>query len=136
MAAHGKNGYISIGGGVLTGYVNTTQIARGVDTHDTTVYGNDAHRFNGGLLNNSGSMGGFFDSAAVTGSASVLEPIVSAAVAVELIWRPEGTGAGKPEDTAQVIITNYVESAPVADMITWTADFVVDGEITRSVQGP
>ena len=53
---------------------------------------------------------------------------------VELIYRPEGAGTGKPEKTVDVLVMGYKESTPVDDMITWTADLQLSGDVVKSTQ--
>jgi hypothetical protein len=62
----------------------------------------------------------------------VIEPLLGTVVAFE--WRPEGTGAGLPESTGNVLVQSYDETAPVADMISWTSTLETDGDVTVADQ--
>jgi hypothetical protein len=65
----------------------------------------------------------------------VLRPLVGAA-AFEVIYHPEGsTGAGKPVATVDVLVTSYEESAPVADMVTFTAELQLSDDIADTAVG-
>lgn len=131
---HGKDTYVSLGGDDISTYTNNSQITKGADSHDTTTYGADGHEFEGGLENSTITLAGVYDNTALTGPRAVIMPLVG--TKVEFIRRPEGTGSGKPEDTADVVVTSYVETNPVADMVTWSADLQVSGVITSSTQAP
>lgn len=114
---HGKDTYISLNGSDLSAFCNTSSFGRKVDKHDVTTYGKNDHVYSGGLGDGSASMGGIYDNTA-TGPRDVIEPLIG--TVVELIRRPEGTGSGLPQDTVDVLVEEYVETNPVADMVTWS----------------
>lgn len=131
---HAKDTYVSLDDNDLSTHTNTSQVTKGADSHDTTTYGADGHEYEGGLENSTITMAGVYDSTALTGPRAVIMPLVG--TKVEFVRRPEGTGSGKPEDTAQVVVTSYVETSPVADMVTWSCDMQVSGTIVSSTQAP
>ena len=53
---------------------------------------------------------------------------------MSLVYRPEGTGSGKPEAEVDVLVSSYEESAPVADMITFTAELQGSDDIDDTAQ--
>src|SRR6187455_1286917 len=103
---HGRSTYVSLAGTNLSAFVTTSSFERTGDKHDVTTYGKNAHVFNGGLLSGSATMSGIYDNTASTGPRAVIEPLVS--TVVQYIRRPEGTGAGRPQDRVNVIIDKYV----------------------------
>ncbi|PSL02883.1 hypothetical protein CLV30_109191 [Haloactinopolyspora alba] len=129
---HGKNTVITLGGDDLSAYTNNSELTRSADSHDVTTYGNDAHVFEGGLKNGTATMSGIYDNTADTGPRAVVEPLVG--TVVELVRQPEGAGSGLPQDTVQVLVTNYVETNPVADMVTWSAELQLSGTIDTTPQ--
>lgn len=128
---HGKGIFVSVGGVDLSKFSNNTQFPREADVHDTTTYGNDAHRYNGGLLDGTFVLQGFYDND-VAGPAVTLEPMLG--TTVEVIYQPEGAGTGRPTRTFDVVVGKYDETAPVANMITWQCDMTIDGDVVKSVQ--
>lgn len=130
--AHGKDTEISVGGDDLTQYTDTSQFTRGADSHDVTTYGKDDHVFGPGLGTGGFTMGGVYDSTASTGPAAKLESVRK--TTTEIIRKPEGTGTGKPTQTFDAVLTSYVETAPVADYIRWTAEFTVSDAIVTTTQ--
>ena len=128
---HGKNTFISLNGSDLSPYTNTSTFGRGADSHDVTTYGKEDHVFQGGLGLNTASMGGIYDNGA-TGPRDVIEPLVG--TVVTMIRRPEGTRSGKPQDSVSVIITSYVETSPVADMVTWSCEMQPSDAVTSTNQ--
>jgi len=129
---HGKNTYISLNAVNLSSYCNTSTLTRTADSHDVTAYGLDDHAYQGGLKDGTASIGGIYDNTAAVGPAAVIKPLIG--TVVPLIRRPDGTGAGKAQQSLSVLVTNYVETSPVADMVTWTADFQKTGPINDTAQ--
>jgi hypothetical protein len=129
---HGKGVFVSLDANDLSTFCNTSTPERTSDSHDVTTYGKDAHVFNGGLLNGSGSIGGFYDSSTSSGPRAVIEPLLG--TVVTYIDRPEGTGTGKPSRSVDVLVLKYTETRPVADMITWSADLQFSDDVTISTQ--
>jgi hypothetical protein len=48
--------------------------------------------------------------------------------------KPEGTGVGKPLETFDAVLEQYVETNPVADFIKWSAKFTVSDAIATTTQ--
>lgn len=114
---HGKDTFVSLNASDLSAFANTSTLTRKADKHDVTTYGKDDHVYTGGLGDGAFSMGGIYDNTA-SGPRDVIEPLIG--TVVELIRRPEGTGSGLPQDTVDVLVEEYVETNPVADMVTWS----------------
>lgn len=129
---HGKRTYNSLDGHDLSSYGTNSEYGRKADTHDTTVYGLDSHRYDGGLLDGTVKLDGLYDTDASAGPRAVIQPLL--ATTVTFIRRPEGTGTGKPQDSMSVVVTEYNESSPVADMVKWTAALQISGDVTSTTQ--
>ena len=132
MFVHGKTTFISLDGDNLSTFVKTSELGRSADDHDVTTYGKNAHVYAGGLLDGKATMAGIYDNTAVTGPRAVIEPLIG--TVVQLIRRPEGTGAGKPQDTVNVLVTDYKETNPVADMVTWECEMKCSDDVASTVQ--
>jgi len=129
---HGKNTFVSVGGTDLSDFTDSSELNRTADSHDTTTYGNDSHRKSGGLLDGKFTMSGTYDNTASTGPRAVLEPKLGTTTAV--VRQPEGTGAGKPQDSFNAVLVSYVETSPTADMVKWSAEFEIDGDVNSEAQ--
>jgi hypothetical protein len=129
---HGKDTFISLNGANLSTFVNNSELSREADEHDLTTYGKSAHVVGGGLLTGKASMSGIYDNTAGTGPRAVIRPLIG--TNVTLIRRPEGTGTGKPQDSATVHVKNYVETNPVADYVAWSCEMTVSDTVTSSTQ--
>jgi hypothetical protein len=128
---HGSNTVLLVDGNDLTAFTSDSEIDRKADFHDVTPYGATAHIKDGGLEDGSGTMSGtFYDDA--TGPRAVLEPLTG--TKVTLVRRPAGTGTGKPQDSVDVVITGYKETAPSAGMISWVATFELADAVDATAQ--
>jgi hypothetical protein len=130
---HGKGTAVSIDGDDLSAFSNSVQFNRSADSHDVTTFGKTSKVYQSGLKDGQATIEGIYDSTTGTGPGAVLRPLVGGA-AVPLEYQPEGISTGKPTSTVDVIVTAYEETAPVADMITWSATFQMSDDITDSVQ--
>jgi hypothetical protein len=129
---HGKDTAVSVNSVDLSAFTNSTDFNTDADVHDTTTYGQAAHTFQAGLTNGTVTLKGIYDSGA-SGPGKTLRPLLGGA-SVTLLYKPEGTGTGKPSRSVSVVVKSYNESAPVADMITWQADLQMTGAITDTTQ--
>lgn len=129
---HGKNTFISLAGANLSPYVNTSELSRESDEHEVTTYGKGAHVVSGGLLGGKATMAGIYDNTAGTGPRAVIRPLIG--TVVQLIRRVEGTGTGKPQDTANVLVKSYVETNPVADNVMWSCEMTLSDDVVSTVQ--
>lgn len=130
---HGKSAYVSVDGDDLSAYANSVTFTRTGDSHETTTFGANSKTYAPGLKDATATIEGIYDNTALTGPGAVLRPLLGGA-AVTLVYRPEGTGTGKPQASVSAVVTSYEETVPVADMVTWSAEFQFTGDITDSTQ--
>lgn len=129
---HGKGSVSTLGGSDLSVYSNQVEWKRTADSHDVTTFGKNSHVKQGGLLDGTATISGIYDNTATVGPRPVINPKVG--TVVTMIWRPEGTGSGKPQESVSVLVTGYSESSPVADMVTWTCDVEHSDDVTSTTQ--
>ena len=130
---HGKNTVVLLGGVDLTSYSNNSQLDFEPDNHDTTTYGKNSHVFSAGLLNGSATVSGFYDSSQSAGPRAVIKPLLGVSD-VAFVHRPEGSGAGLPQDAVNCVIKKYTQTHPVADMITWSVDLQFSDDVNSANQ--
>lgn len=128
---HGKDTVIKLNDVDLSAFCNTSEITREADSHDVTTYGNNAHVFEGGLLNGTASFAGYYDDGA-TGPKATIEPLIG--TVVTLVRQPIGTGPGLPQTSVSVLVTQYVETNPVADKIAWSCELQLSGDVNSTPQ--
>jgi hypothetical protein len=129
---HGKDTYISLDGDDLSAFANSSDLTRKADKHDVTTYGKDDHVYQGGLGDGEANISGIYDNTAATGPRAVIEPLVG--TVVPLVRRPEGTGSSLPQDTVDVLVEEYVETSPVADMVTWSVKLQLSDAVDSTAQ--
>jgi hypothetical protein len=128
---HGSETYVSLNGTNLSTFTNNTEYEKNSDEHDVTTYGKNSHVFAGGLKGGTATISGVYDNGAA-GPRAIIEPLVGTVVA--FVHRPEGTGSGLPQDTVNVLVKTYKESAPVADMRLWTSELTFSDDVTSADQ--
>ena len=126
---HGKGTVISVGGDDMSAFGTSCEFVIKADAHDVTTFGQTAKVFSGGLTESSLKLSGTYDDTA-TGPRGVLEPLVG--TTTEVVYQPEGVGAGNPTRTLDAVLVSYTESAAVADMIKYEAEFTGSGAVATT----
>ena len=130
---HGKGTAVSLDGNDLSAYSNSVTFTRTADTHETTTFGKSAKTYVAGLTDGTASIEGFYDSSTEAGPAAVIQPLIGGDP-VELVYMVEGESAGKPSSTVEVLVTSYEQSAPVADMVTFSVELQFSDDIADATQ--
>ncbi len=131
---HGKDTVILVNTIDLSSFCKGSDLDTGADEHDTTVYGQSGHRYRTGLTDGSFSIEGFFDDGASNTPETVLRPLLGDNEGTAIEYRPEGTGSGLSEFSFTGVLTSFQTSAPVDDMVTFTAEFKVSGAVDNTDQ--
>jgi hypothetical protein len=125
---HGKDTVILLAGNDISQYTNTTSREDETQVHKTTGYGAARESYQSGLGDGTFTIGGVYNDA-VGGPARIIKPLKVAGAAVTFIYRPEGTGSGKAQDSVQVLIKTFNISSPVGDNVAWTAELQMSGDL-------
>ena len=129
---HGKDTEITIFGDDLTQYTNASDLERSADSSDTTTYGAEHHRHEGGLKDGTFKCSGFYE----VGANGPHQTLAAAVGTVgEIIRKVEGTGSGKPTETWDALLVKYTESSPVAEFVQWSAEFENNEYPVETTQG-
>lgn len=129
---HGKNTFVSVNAADLSAFTNSSELKREGDKHDVTCFGQVAHKYQSGLTDGTFAMKGVYDDGPTTPQ-TVLMGLLGGGL-VELVYRPEGTGSGKPHYTFDVIVTTYEETGEVAEMIKWAAECQISEAVAIGTQ--
>lgn len=129
---HGKNAAVWIGTNDISAYLDQADKSTDVDTSETTTFGKGWKTFIAGLIGSSTSIGGSYDGTASTGPAALMETAIANGTAWPWKVFPGGSASGQRQHSFNALITNYSESSPVGDKVTWSAEILADGTVTSS----
>lgn len=129
--AHGKETNITVASHNISPFTNQSEMTRGAAGHNVTAYGKSDEAWSGGIRSGKFTCSGLYDKTETTGTA-VLDPLVGQVVPI--VRRPAGVGDGLPMQSFNGLMVSYVETAPVSDIVTWSAEFTVSGGVVRTVQ--
>lgn len=126
---HGKYAEVTVNSVDLSSFSDSVELSIDVDTAETSTFGVDWKTHIPGLAGATVELTGNYDPTATTGPASALSALIGAApFAVEV--HPGGDVNGQIEHTFNAILTNYSESSPVGDKVTFSASLLVTGAVT------
>ncbi len=109
----------------LSNVLNSVDFPETIETAETTAFGATSKSYIVGLRDATISVSGLWD-ATVDGYIIGTEPATRS-----FIFGPAGTTGGNVKYTGEAILTNYSVSAPVADVVTFSLDLQVTGNVTR-----
>ncbi len=130
---HGKSSVFKLdnSGGSLTDistYVNSVDFPETADVAETTTLGSSSKSYIVGLKDATLSISGLWD-ATIDG---ILGAVVGQTASLSFEYSPEGTGSGAVKYTGECILTSYSQSSPVGDVVGFSADMQVSGDVTRA----
>lgn len=126
---HGRLAFFKLATTDLSAVMDSIDFDHGSDVHDTTTYGKTYKTKTGGLKEGSFSIGGLYDSTAVTGPETVIPPLVGTVAVFE--YGPEGNTPTKVKYSGSVVVEKYTQSAPVGDMVRWKATLQTTDTVTK-----
>lgn len=131
MKYHGHNAFLSVDGVELSAFLNEVTWPNDRDVAESSTFGQAAKTYVAGLSDSTIDLGGIWDDTAVSGPDVVLPPLLADDAPVEVIFGPAGDAVGKRRFTAQAILTSYETTAPIGDVVAFSASFQVTGPVTR-----
>ena len=131
---HGKNGRLLLDDMALSGYLKGWEHSTEREMADVTIEGDGGHKFIPGLDSGSLSLDGVFDNtAAATGQDATLNTALGASSASVITAAPEGFALGKRVIPISARESNYANSSPVGDAVTFAASWMSEGEVDVGV---
>ena len=125
--------YFSVDGTNIAAYCSSIDVSYTVDELETTTFAAGGHTYLGGMTGGSVSVSGSYDDGS-GGPKAIVEPLMRDGDLVTAVYRPEGTGTGKPQQSFSVLVTTYGESSAVGEIIKWSSEMKVSGAVTDSTQ--
>lgn len=130
---HGKNAAISVDAKLLSAFCDNAEFGVEAALADVTTFGSTWTSAIKGLLSGTLTLSGSYDPTATTGPSAVLWAAMTADTASAVIYYPGGNTTGQRSYTFSAFISNYKESAAVADKVTFSADFTITGAVVGAV---
>ena len=109
----------------LSNVLTSVDFPEVIETAETTAFGATSESYIVGLRDASISVSGLW-AATVDGYIIGTEPATRS-----FIFGPAGSTSSNVKYTGECILTNYSVSAPVADVVTFSLDLQVTGNVTR-----
>lgn len=130
QSSHGRKTKLSIATADVSPWTNASEFGRGADAAETTAYGSEGHEFGNedNLKAHTFTCSGWYDVTETTGTEAVLGGQEGQVLAIE--YGPEGSASGKPKHTFSAQLSKFTLSSPVADIVKWSADWKVSGDVT------
>ena len=127
---HGKSTHFEIDdtGGTsrdISDTLTSVDFPETIDTAETTAFGSTSRSYIVGLRDATISISGIWD-ATVDSYFIGTEPATRS-----FIYGPAGDTASNVKYSGECILTSYAISNPVGDVVTFSADFQVTGNVTR-----
>jgi hypothetical protein len=117
-------------GGTLTdisAYCDNVDFPQVVETAETTTFGDASKDYIVGLRDATISIGGKWDAVLD----AVLAPILGQAASVSFQYGPAGSTVSNVRYTGECFCTSYQVAGAVGDVVTFSAEFQVTGNVTR-----
>jgi hypothetical protein len=133
MAVHGKGTKFFVNQYDLSGFLNSADIPRDVDTPEVTTFGNNDRKYITGLRNSTLSVSGFWSG---TSSLAVdaLSTLLGKTTGLNITYAPQGLGStGKITYSVQAIKTNYTATSPVDGAAAVSIDFQGNDVVSRGI---
>ncbi len=117
----------------LTSFVDSVDLKHSVGVAKTTTMGSEVETYVSGQSDGTLSISGKWDGTATTGPHAILTGLIGLETTSSFEYGPSGSTSGMVKKTGECFLTGYVVSAPVGDVVTFTADFQITGAITEGV---
>lgn len=129
---HGKAAQVYVGTNEISSYLDQADKSTDVDTAETTTFGKGWKTYLAGLIGSTLSVSGSYDGTATTGPAAIFETCIANGTAWPIKFFPGGSASGQRQHSFNALVTNYSESSPVGDKVTFSAELLADGTVTST----
>jgi len=133
---HGKDSYFAIEDSGATTlrdvgqYCDSIDFGRETALAKSTTIGLEDETYLSGLSGATISLAGKWDDAATTGPHAVLNSLVGLDLSVGFEFGPAGNGTGKAKLSGECFLESYATSAPLEDVVKFTASLRITGAVT------
>lgn len=135
--AHGKGAAFQLDNSAgslvdLSTYLDEVSFPRTIETGETTTFQSTSKTYVVGLRDATVSLSGKYDPTADAHFSGVDSALAAGSIdSVSFEYGPAGSASGAVKYSGEALLTSYEVSAPVADVITFSAELQVTGDVTR-----
>lgn len=110
-------------------YCDELSFPEEMDASQTTTFGQTAHTYVVGMKDTTASVSGKFDPALD----DIIGPLLGHETPIDFEYGPVGPDTGDPKYTGKCYVTSYEITSSVSDVVTFSAEFQVTGDVVRTV---
>ena len=125
--SHGRQTAVLLDAFNLSAFLNEASTSSGLETSETTAFGQNAKTYIPALRDATVSLSGMFSAASTGALDPVMESILSSATDSVLTVAPQGLALGRRAVMCAVQETSYEISASVADVVAANVELQADG---------
>jgi hypothetical protein len=129
---HGKQTILKIGTNDISLATKTSNFSGSADIHDSSGYGLQSRTKAGGMKDGTFTASGSYDTGATTGTPATMEG--KEGTSFSFTRQVAGAGTGKPQEVFTALLAKFDVSAPFDDMVTWSGEWSVSGDVARTAQ--
>lgn len=116
----------------LSSYLDEVSFPRSIETGETTTFQDTSKTYVVGLRDSTLSLSGKYDPTADAHFSAVDANLAAGSISsVSFEYGPAGSASGAIKYSGEALLTSYEVSSPVADVITFSAELQVTGDVTR-----
>jgi len=101
------------------------------ELNDVTALGDDGRMRYPSVENAVFRISGWWDDTTYSGVDAVLGPLLTTSGSVKFFFGPKGEGSAAIQYKGDARVRRYETGARVGDMVSWSAELEVDGQVTR-----
>lgn len=128
----GRLAVLKIGASDISPSTKTSTFSGSADVYDSSGYGVVNKTKAGGLIDGKFTASGSYDVGATTGTPTILEGKEGTTQAITR--QVQGTGTTKPQEVFNAVLSKFDVTAPVDELVMWSAEWEVTGPVTRTAQ--
>jgi hypothetical protein len=130
----GRFSEIVVSGIDMSAYLDTIEMSREAELHETTTFTKTSKTWLPGLQDGTVDIAGKYDPSN-SGPAQLLPSLMSQAQAVPVKYYPGGKALNQAIRIFNAFVVSYNESSPVGDVVAFNASLQIDGPVTYTVSG-
>ena len=129
---HGKDGYFSYAGTVLSSYLTEINLSINGETADVTTMGDSWMERLGGMKDWSVDISGIWEAGSGTPD-TILFPLLATSNSAIFKANSAAVAAENPTYTGAAFLTSFEPGASIGDAVGFSASFEGNGALTRAV---